>query len=149
MRRRIPMAFCLTLALFSLSSCDYMDAGWKLVTDQIPAFHTTVPELFSGSYKILSSDGAYYTKHYAFSSDGSFTYEGSENGTVTRLSGTYSLDVRVYTENELAGYVTLAYSAGGSVTLPFDLTFDISSGIGVLVLNGEEYTWTGALEEAL
>lgn len=151
MKKLLLIILTITL-LFSLSSCDYLNAGITLVKGQIPSFESGLPDLLSGTYKKLTASGNFFEKAIILSNDNSFKWIQDLNQADKIIKGLYSVQYSVFTETQMAGTISLQPQVeynltGETYNKSFVLTFNKKTGKATLVLAGVEYLYTGIPEK--
>lgn len=106
MKKLLLIILAITL-LFTISSCDYLNAGITLVKGQIPSFESGLPDLLSGTYKKLTASGNFFEKAIILSNDNSFKWIQDLNQADKIIKGLYSVQYSVFTETQMAGTISL------------------------------------------
>ena len=151
MKKLLLIILTITL-LFSLSSCDYLNAGITLVKGQIPSFESGLPDLLIGTYKSLTESGNYYNKALILSNDDSFKWIKDVNKPGDAIKGKYSFQYKVFTETQMAGTISFKLEknsdpSGEVINEDFVLTFDKRTGKATLLLKGINFSYTGIPEK--
>jgi len=152
MKKLLLIILTITL-LFSLSSCDYLNAGITLVKGQIPSFESGLPDLLIGTYKSLTESGNYYNKALILSNDDSFKWIKDVNKPGDAIKGKYSFQYKVFTETQMAGTISFKPQGedgkltGEVINEDFVLTFDKRTGKATLLLKGINFSYTGIPEK--
>ena len=151
MKKLLLIILTITL-LFTISSCDYLNAGITLVKGQIPSFEAGLPDLLIGTYKSLTKSGNYYDKALILSYADSFKWIRNVNEPEDTIIGKYSFQYKVFTETQMAGTISFKLEknsdpSGEVINEDFVLTFDKRTGKAILLINGINYIYTGIPEK--
>ena len=152
MKKLLLIILTITL-LFTISSCDYLNAGITLVKGQIPSFEAGLPDLLIGTYKSLTKSGNYYDKALILSYADSFKWIRDVNKPGDTIIGKYSFQYKVFTETQMAGTISFKPQGedgkltGEVINEDFVLTFDKRTGKAILLINGINYIYTGIPEK--
>ena len=151
MKKLLLIILTITL-LFTISSCDYLNAGITLVKGQIPSFEAGLPDLLIGTYKKITKSGNYYDKALILSYADSFKWIRDVNKPGDTIIGKYSFQYKVFTETQMAGTISFKLEknsdpSGEVINEDFVLTFDKRTGKATLLINGINYIYTGIPEK--